>query len=82
MSGIWEFVKDPDNRAVLSWTGSGIAALAVGIWAVVKFLTTKSSHKPPKPSVSADRGSVAAGGDIKSSQINIDSRSPRAGSKR
>ena len=79
MSSIWEFVKDPDNRVVLSWIGGGIAALAAGIWAVVKYMTKNGDHKSSKPSVSADRGSVAAGGDIKGSEINI---GPRDGSKR
>jgi hypothetical protein len=61
-----------------------------GVWAVV-------SAKPSKPSVTANRGSVAVGGDIKSSPININDRDsseptaknsdhkpskPRSGSKR
>jgi hypothetical protein len=82
MSSIWEFVKDPDNRAVLSWAGGGIVALAAGVWVIVKFLMRNSNHKPSEPSVIADRGSVAAGGDIKGSNINIGQRSPRDGSKR
>jgi hypothetical protein len=74
LSSLWDFVKDPDNRAVLSWTGGGIAAIAAGFWAVVKFRAQNGDHKPSKPSVSADRGSVAADGDFKNSPVNIDTR--------
>jgi hypothetical protein len=69
--------------------------IAAGIWAVFK--AKNGANKPSKPSVSADHGSVAAGGDIKSGPININARSsseptaknsdhkrlkPRGGSKR
>jgi hypothetical protein len=70
LSSIWEFVKDPENRAVLTWIGGGIAAIAAAAWAVVK--TRSGDQKLSKPSVSADRGSVAAGGDIRNSPVNID----------
>jgi hypothetical protein len=81
LSTIWDFLKD----------------IAAGIWAVVTFSAKNGDHKLSKPSVSADRGSVAAGGDIKSSPININAHSsseptarngdhkrskPRGGSKR
>jgi hypothetical protein len=80
-SVVWDFLKD----------------IAAGIWAVVRFRAKDGDNKPSKPSVSADRGSVAAGGDIKSSPININARGsseantknsdhkrskPRSGSKR
>ena len=78
-SSIWDFLKDGSNQAVLSWIGGGIAAVATAIWAVVKLVTKKADPKPSKPSVSADRGSVAAGGDFKNSPVNID---PRGSSKR
>ena len=74
LSSVWDFVKDPDNRVVLSWVGGGIAAIAAGIWAVIRFRAKDGDHKPSKPSVSADRGSVAAGGSIESSPININAR--------
>ena len=57
-SSVWDFLKD----------------IAAGIWAVVSFKAKDGDHKPSKPSVSADHGSVAAGGDIKSSPININAR--------
>jgi hypothetical protein len=81
LSTIWDFAKDPANQAVLSWIGGGIAAVAAGIWAVVRFRAKSGHHKPSRPtvSVSADRGSVAAGGDFKNSPVDIDTR---GGSKR
>jgi hypothetical protein len=74
LSSIWDFLKDGSNQAVLSWIGGGIAAVAAGIWAIVKLVAKNGEHKPSKPSVTADRGSVASGGDIKSSPININAR--------
>jgi hypothetical protein len=73
LSSAWDFVKDPDNRAVLGWVGGGITAIAAGIWTVVRF-RAGNNDKPSKPAVSADRGSVAAGGDIVGSPVNIDAR--------
>jgi hypothetical protein len=77
LSSVWEFVKAPDNQAALSWIGGGIAAVAAAVWAVVKFRANNGDHKPSKPSVSADRGSVAAGGDFRNSPVNIDTRPKR-----
>jgi hypothetical protein len=71
-SSIWDFVKAPDNQAALNWIGGGVAAVAAAIWAVVKFRADKGDRQPSKPSVSADRGSVAAGGDFSNSPVNID----------
>ena len=68
-SSAWDFLKD----------------IAAGIWAVVSFKAKNGDHKPSNPSVTADRGSVAAGGSIKSSPININARDnpkPRGRSKR
>jgi hypothetical protein len=74
LSSVWDFVKDPNNQAVLSWMGGGIAAVAAGIWAVVRFRAKNGDDKSSKPGVSADRGSVAAGGNIVGSPVNIDAR--------
>lgn len=68
----WAFLKDPANRAVLGWICGGIAALAGGVWAVIKFLSNKGEdrHLPP---IRADKGSVAIGHDS-NAPINIDTR--------
>jgi hypothetical protein len=63
-SSIWDFLKDASNQAVLSWIGGGIAVIAAGIWAVIKFTAKYEGQKPSKPRVSADHGSMAAGRDI------------------
>jgi hypothetical protein len=57
-SNVWGFLKD----------------IAAGIWAVVTLRGKSGDRKPSQPSASADRGSVAAGGEIKSSPININAR--------
>jgi hypothetical protein len=85
-SSVWDFLKDGTNQAVLSWIGGGIAAVAAGIWAVVRFMAKDGDNKPSKPSVrlhqrgaprsspgpsiTADRGSVAVGHDI-NAPVNI-----------
>jgi hypothetical protein len=74
LSNMWDFLKDGSNQAVLNWIAGGIAAVGAGIWAVVKLVARNGDHKPTKPSVSADRGSIAAGGDIKGSWVNINER--------
>jgi hypothetical protein len=68
---VWTFLKDPANQAVLSWIGGGIVVIAGGIWAVVKFFAKKEDGGERKPSVKAEGGSVAIGGDNKDSPINI-----------
>jgi hypothetical protein len=65
LGNLWSFARHPSNRAVLSWIGAGIAAVAVALWTVFIYLA------PPKsePGVRADCGGVAAGRDIKGSDI-------------
>jgi hypothetical protein len=67
---MWEFIKDPANRAVIGWIGGGVVIILGGLWAVIKFLL--SSPRQTRPSVSASDGGVASGGDIRDS--NIDTR--------
>jgi hypothetical protein len=64
LSSIWDFLKDPNNRTIISWVGGGLAAVAAGSWAVIKFMAKKGDQKPSQPIVSADRGGIAAGRDI------------------
>ena len=66
----WAFLTDPANREVLAWIGGGTVVVAGGIWAVIKFF----AKRPDRRSVIADRGSVAIGGDARSSPINVDTR--------
>jgi hypothetical protein len=68
---VWTFLKDPANQAVLTWIGGGIVVVAGGLWAVVKFFAKKEDAGDTKPRVKAEGGSVAAGGNIKNSPINI-----------
>jgi hypothetical protein len=64
LSAIWDFVSDASNRTVLGWIGGAIVVVAGGIWAVIKFLAKLGDLKPPKPGISADHRSMAAGRDI------------------
>ena len=60
---IWEWLSDPDNQATLGFLGGGLAAVAAGIWAVLKYLRSRRGKEPPSLTVKADHGSVAAGRD-------------------
>ena len=70
MDDLWALLGDPRIQATLSWVGGGLAVLAGGVWAVVKFLAGQKGGggaAPPPPAsveVLADRGGVAAGRDV------------------
>lgn len=61
------YLKDPGNRAVLAWLGAGVVMIATGLWAIIKFFASK-------PTVRADNGSVAVGGDNTNSPITMGNR--------
>jgi len=64
----WTFLKDPANREVLGWIGTGIVTVAGGLWAVVSFYSKRDDGSTP--SVRADRKSVAIGRDNTNSPVN------------
>jgi hypothetical protein len=66
--GIWRFLKDPVNFAV-------IAAIAGGAWALfVHFYPTpEAKPSPVQNKIEADCGSVAIGGDVSGTTITAGS---------
>jgi tetratricopeptide (TPR) repeat protein len=42
-SPLWDFLKDPGNQQVITWLGGGIAAIAGGIWVVIKFFAERKN---------------------------------------
>ena len=46
LGGIWQFLKDPANLAVLGSIGAVIAAIAAGAWAVFTLFAKKSEKGP------------------------------------
>lgn len=45
MDGIWDFLKDPESRAILGWIGGCAGAIAAATWAVFIYLRPpKSNH--------------------------------------
>ena len=79
LDGVWTFLRDPANQATLGWIGAGIAAVAGGCWAVIRFFAGKGDGDPP-PAVRADNKSVAIGRDS-SGSINIDTRHSGTGKR-
>jgi hypothetical protein len=59
---MWDWLKDPENRNVLAWLGSGLVVAAGGLWAVFTYLHPAESGSSA-PSVQVEQG-VGAGGDI------------------
>jgi tetratricopeptide (TPR) repeat protein len=47
-SGLWEVIRNPDNRDTFTWVGGGIVAVAGAIWAVVKFLAERKQADEKK----------------------------------
>jgi hypothetical protein len=45
LGGIWQFLKDPANLAVLGTIGAGIAAIAGGAWAVFTFSLPRKARR-------------------------------------
>jgi hypothetical protein len=60
-AGSWRWLRNAGNRTVLGWLGGGLVVLAGGLWIAFTHFT---SNPPKPPSISADRGSVAVGGDV------------------
>ena len=79
MGGIWSFLQDTTNQQVLTWIGGGLVVVVGGLWAAFTFFFPKKSESSSAPSrsVTADRGGIAAGGDIINNKIDT-----RGGTKR
>ena len=58
---MWAWLADPATQKTLGFLGGGIAALAAAAWAVFKFVFKKPRSVT---TITADRGSQAAGRDI------------------
>ena len=75
MSAFWRFLRDKHNQQVLGWLGGGLVVLATGLWvAVVYFFPPQKSSEPQSsepmpPTVQADCGGVAIGGNVSRSTI-------------
>ena len=76
IADFWSFLQDANNRAVLGWLGGGVVVAVGASWAVLKFIYSgrgPPAAKSPRGTVSATQAGVAAGRDIRDS--NIDTRS-------
>jgi hypothetical protein len=74
LDAMWAFLTDDANRAVLGWIGGGVVIAMGGLWTVVRFfLQAQEAKRGPKSAISstisATEGGVAAGRDIRDSNI-------------
>jgi hypothetical protein len=66
MSRWWD-IRDSDNRAVLGWVGTGVAAVIAALWAVfVHFESPKSGDSSGNCNISS--GGIGSG----SNKVNCD----------
>jgi hypothetical protein len=70
---LWAFVRDPENREVLTWIGGGLVVVVTGVWALYKSRSSGAVPNTPKPTVSAESGSVAIGGRADHAKIKVGS---------
>lgn len=82
LDAFWNWLKDPANQQTLGWVGGGVAIVAGGIWAVVKFFAKTEGDGTPPPSVKADRGGVAIKGNVTNSPIRTKSGEDNSGKAR
>lgn len=73
---LWEWLSNPSNQQTLAWIGGGVVAIACGVGAVFKSLHNKASTGT---TVTADRGSIAAGRDA---HVGMPPKAPRREKKR
>jgi hypothetical protein len=76
---VWSFLAEDHNQAVLGWIGSGVVAMAGGVWAVFKYVLSNRTTKKSAPAltVHATRGSIAAGRDVRDTKIDTGSAPKR-----
>jgi len=73
--GLWRFLRDKRNQQVLGWLGGGLVVAATGLWAAFVYLfpparsPDTTSREPMPPTVQADCGGVAIGGNVSGSTI-------------
>jgi len=71
LKDIWSFLSEESNRNILTFVGTGLAAGAAGVWAVITFFSKRrKKSESSRPSVQyADHGVVAR--DITDATITI-----------
>ncbi|MCK1336179.1 hypothetical protein IVB38_09070 [Bradyrhizobium sp. 38] len=68
MDTLWRFFLVKKNRDVLAWLGGGAVVAIAGLWTAFVQLQPKQAAHDVAP-VSANCGSVAAGGSISGATI-------------
>ncbi|MEP3049431.1 MAG: hypothetical protein ABJL55_16405 [Roseibium sp.] len=68
MAEFWAFLADESNQQTLTWLGGGLVVLGGALWTVVTFVwkpkKAGSGQSSGGAEVLADRGGLAAGGNI------------------
>ena len=65
---LWEIIKDPDKRAILSWLGGGAVVVAGGIWTVLTFVV---EHKDASDKKGGTNITVSGQGIVSGRDTNI-----------
>lgn len=82
LDAFWSWLKDPANRDVIGWIGSGVVIVVGSVWAVVKFFAKPRGNGGRAPSVRANGGGVAIGGSNLNSPITTNLNREKPGRDR
>jgi hypothetical protein len=55
IQNLWDVIQRPENREALKWVGGGIAAVATGAWAVVKYFAERKKTVRKRAAVRLSR---------------------------
>jgi hypothetical protein len=75
MNSFWRFLRDKHNQQVLGWLGGGLVVAVTGLWAATVYFFPSAkppeakSREPMPPTVQADCGGVAIGGNVTGATI-------------
>jgi hypothetical protein len=75
MNSFWRFLRDKDNQQVLGWLGGGLVVAVTGLWVAFVYFSPPpkspeaKSPEPTPPTVQANCGGVAVGGNVSGATI-------------
>jgi tetratricopeptide (TPR) repeat protein len=63
---LWKFIRDGNNREIVSWVGGGVVVIVPGIWAAFSYFFPHADNKPaaaPIPAITQSAPGIASGRD-------------------
>ena len=66
LRSLWKFIRDGENRQILSWLGGGVVIIVPGIWAALNYFFPHADNKPaagPTAAITQSASGIASGRD-------------------